>query len=54
MLADPLLQSGVVTCNNSVQCAIKSTRKSICQNQRCTTYGRMRPLIMKFAAVHIL
>jgi len=33
MLADPLLQSGVVTCNNRVQCAIKTTRMSIWQNR---------------------
>jgi len=33
MLADSLLQSDVVTCNNRVQCAMKSTRKSIWQNR---------------------
>jgi len=32
-LADALLQSGVITHNNRVQCAIKSTRKSIWQNR---------------------
>jgi len=32
-LADPLLQSGVVTHNNRVECAIKSIRKSIWQNR---------------------
>jgi len=32
-LADPLLQSGVVTYNNRVYCATKSTRKSIWQNR---------------------
>ena len=31
-LADPLLQSGVVTRNNRVYYAVKSTRKSIWQN----------------------
>jgi len=32
-LADPLLQSGVVTHNNRIYCVIKSTRKSIWQNR---------------------
>ena len=32
-LADPLLQSGVVSRNNGVFCAIKITRKSIWQNR---------------------
>ena len=32
-LPNPLLQSGVITHNNRVQCAIKSTRKSIWQNR---------------------